>query len=174
MNLDNIGNPSFDSVEILEELYKNPSLDLEQIQFENSTEVQNYNNAITELFLEDTARINIRDPKFYDLLRTDQANQSRWFMPEQYVHYDIERWLWLQCNTEEERLRIVEELEQYQARDLYPLLRYMKYLVDTMRKHKIVWGVGRGSSVASYVLFKIGIHKIDSLRYNLDWREFLR
>ena len=95
-------------------------------------------------------------------------------MPEQYVHYDIERWLWLQCNTEEERLRIVEELEQYQARDLYPLLRYMKYLVDTMRKHKIVWGVGRGSSVASYVLYKIGIHKIDSLRYNLDWREFLR
>ena len=60
MNLDNIGNPSFDSVEILEELYKNPSLDLEQIQFENSTEVQNYNNAITELFLEDTARINIK------------------------------------------------------------------------------------------------------------------
>jgi len=54
------------------------------------------------------------------------------------------------------------------------LLRYMIYLVDFMREHTIVWGVGRGSSVASYVLYLIGVHKIDSIQYGLDWREFLR
>jgi DNA polymerase III alpha subunit len=43
-----------------------------------------------------------------------------------------------------------------------------------MRENKIVWGVGRGSSVASYVLYLIGIHKINSLKYNLDINEFLR
>jgi DNA polymerase III alpha subunit len=43
-----------------------------------------------------------------------------------------------------------------------------------MRKNKIVWGVGRGSSVASYVLFLIGIHKVNSLKYNLDIKEFLK
>jgi DNA polymerase III alpha subunit len=43
-----------------------------------------------------------------------------------------------------------------------------------MRKENIVWGVGRGSSVASYVLYLIGVHKIDSLYYNLDVEEFLR
>ena len=54
------------------------------------------------------------------------------------------------------------------------LLRYMIYLVDFMRKENIVWGVGRGSSVASYVLYLIGIHKVDSIQYGLDYKEFLR
>jgi DNA polymerase III alpha subunit len=51
---------------------------------------------------------------------------------------------------------------------------YLKYLVDTLRENKILWGVGRGSSVASYVLYLIGVHKIDSLKYNLDIAEFLK
>ena len=70
--------------------------------------------------------------------------------------------------------RCGEELLLYQERDLFNLLRYMKYLVDTMRKNNIVWGVGRGSSVASYVLYLIGIHRIDSIKYNLDINEFLK
>ena len=37
----------------------------------------------------------------------------------------------------------------------------MKYLVDTMRNNNIVWGVGRGSSVGSFVLYKIGINRIN-------------
>jgi DNA polymerase III alpha subunit len=41
-------------------------------------------------------------------------------------------------------------------------------------KQKIIWGVGRGSSVASYVLYKLGVHRINSLYYNLDATEFLR
>ena len=57
---------------------------------------------------------------------------------------------------------------------MYHLLRYMIYLVDFMRENNIVWGVGRGSSVASYVLYLIGVHRIDSIQYDLDWREFLR
>ena len=50
----------------------------------------------------------------------------------------------------------------------------MIYLVDYMRKNKIVWGVGRGSSVASYVLYLIGVNKIDSIKYKLECQEFLR
>jgi DNA polymerase III alpha subunit len=46
--------------------------------------------------------------------------------------------------------------------------------VETMRVNNIVWGVGRGSSVASYVLYLIGVHKIDSMYYDLDIEEFLR
>ena len=57
---------------------------------------------------------------------------------------------------------------------MYPLLQFLVYLVDFMRDNKIVWGVGRGSSVASYVLYAIGIHKINPIQYGLDWREFLR
>ena len=62
----------------------------------------------------------------------------------------------------------------YQERDLFDLLRYLKYLVDVMQENCIIWGVGRGSSVASYVLYLLGIHKIDSMFYDLDPHEFLR
>jgi len=62
----------------------------------------------------------------------------------------------------------------YQERDLFNLLRYLKYLVDVMQSNAIIWGVGRGSSVASFVLYKLGIHRINSLYYNLDIEEFLR
>jgi len=43
-----------------------------------------------------------------------------------------------------------------------------------LRKNNIVWGVGRGSSVASYVLFLLGVHKIDSMYYELSVDEFLK
>jgi DNA polymerase III alpha subunit len=62
----------------------------------------------------------------------------------------------------------------FQERDLFPLLQYLKYLVDTMRTNSIVWGVGRGSSVASFVLFLIGIHRVNSLFYGLEIEEFLK
>ena len=70
--------------------------------------------------------------------------------------------------------RVWEELDAFKERDMHNLLRYMIYLVDFMREHNIVWGVGRGSSVSSYVLYLIGIHKVDSIKYGLDINEFLR
>lgn len=104
----------------------------------------------------------------------DAAKQSMWLMPEMYKTFDIAKWVLEQCNGEAELQRTGEELLLYQEYELFDFLRYMKYLVDTMRKHNIVWGVGRGSSVASFVLFLIGIHKINSLYYELDIKEFLR
>jgi DNA polymerase III alpha subunit len=95
-------------------------------------------------------------------------------MPPEYQNLDIAQWVLEQCTTDSERQRVGEELLMYLDRNLFSLLQYMKYLVDTMRKHNIVWGVGRGSSVASYVLYLIGIHRIDSLYYDLDINEFLR
>ena len=103
----------------------------------------------------------------------DKANQSSWFIPEEYANMDIESYLVHVCPKENYQ-RLIEELQEYRARNLLPLLRTLKYLVDTFRTNNIVWGVGRGSSVASYVLFLIGVHKIDSIKYKLDWQEFLR
>lgn len=104
----------------------------------------------------------------------DTRLQSNWHMPDEYKNLDIAEWLLGQCSTDAELQRIGEELLLYLERDLFPLLRYLKYLVDTMRQHNIVWGVGRGSSVASYALYLIGVHRINSLYYDLDISEFLR
>ena len=57
---------------------------------------------------------------------------------------------------------------------MFDLLKYIVYLVDFMREHNIVWGVGRGSSVSSYVLYLIGVNKVDSCQFDLDYHEFMR
>ena len=86
---------------------------------------------------------------------------------------DIEGFLVDQCPKQNYQ-RLVDELVLFRQHNMIPLLRYLKYLVDTMRENNIVWGVGRGSSVASYVLYLIGVHKIDSIKYDLDIKEFLK
>jgi DNA polymerase III alpha subunit len=104
----------------------------------------------------------------------DRAQQSHWHMPKEYQELDIAKWLLDQCQTSNELQRVGQELLLYQERDLFPLLQYLKYLIDTLRQHGIVWGVGRGSSVASYVLYLLGVHKINSIRYELEIDEFLK
>jgi DNA polymerase III alpha subunit len=104
----------------------------------------------------------------------DHRNQNTWFMPEEYKQLDIAEHVLNLCHTDAELQRCGQELMMFQERNLFNLLRYLKYLVDLMTQHQLIWGVGRGSSVASFVLYKIGVHKIDSLYYDLDPAEFLR
>jgi DNA polymerase III alpha subunit len=104
----------------------------------------------------------------------DQQAQARWHMPEEYKQLDIAEYVLGLCTTEAELQRCGSELLLYQERNLFNLLRYLKYLVDVMIENKVIWGVGRGSSVASYVLYKLGVHRIDSIFYNLTPEEFLR
>jgi DNA polymerase III alpha subunit len=102
---------------------------------------------------------------------------KEFLIPEYYKQIDIEehlRGLVSNQGCEIAAARVETELALFKARNLYPVLQLMIYIVDTMRKHNIVWGVGRGSSVASYCLYLIGVHKIDSIKYNLDIREFLK
>ena len=102
------------------------------------------------------------------------AQQLMWHMPDEYKTLDIAAYILGLCSSESELQRCGEELLLYQERNLFSLLQYLKYLVDVMNVNNVIWGVGRGSSVASYVLYKLGVHRIDSLYYNLDCREFLR
>jgi DNA polymerase III alpha subunit len=104
----------------------------------------------------------------------DALKQREWHMPEQYKNMDIAEHVLGLCSTDAELQRAGHELMLYQERGLFDLLRYLTYLVDVMRKHQVIWGVGRGSSVASYVLYLLGVHRIDSMFYDLDVAEFLR
>ena len=100
--------------------------------------------------------------------------QSNWHMPSEYKSLDIAAYILGLCNNEAELQRCGAELLLFQEKDLFNLLRYLKYLVDVMTANHVIWGVGRGSSVASYVLYKLGVHRIDSMFYELDPTEFLR
>jgi DNA polymerase III alpha subunit len=104
----------------------------------------------------------------------DHQCQTHWFMPDEYKQLDIAEHVIRLCKTDAELQRVGKELLLYQERNLFNLLRYLKYLVDLMTENRLIWGVGRGSSVASYVLYLLGVHRIDSLYYDLDPEEFLR
>lgn len=132
------------------------------IQFEDLLELQNI------------PKIRVYEESSLDMTTFDNTNQNNWFMPKEYIEFDIAKYVLDLCQTDYELQRVGEELIKFQEREMFPLLCYCKYLVDTMRKHNVVWGVGRGSSVSSYVLFLIGIHRINSLHYDLSIDEFLK
>lgn len=104
----------------------------------------------------------------------DSLQQRNWHMPAEYQQLDIAEHVVAMCDTAEKLQRVAHELLLYQERGLFDLLRYLKYLVDVMQDNHVIWGVGRGSSVASYVLYLLGVHRIDSMYYDLDVSEFLR
>lgn len=162
---DKFGNPIFQEQDIFNMLYKGQLEYLDQIFAEPSTEVQ----ALFKNLGVSPKQVDLyEDQKFFD-----EANQLEWFMPKDYYPNLVEM-LYGMCDTQEQTDRVSEELTAFIEHGMMDLLFYLKYLVDTLRENNIVWGVGRGSSVASYVLYLIGVHKIDSIKYNLDWREFLR
>jgi hypothetical protein len=67
--------------------------------------------------------------------------QNNWYMPTEYYTMDIAQYILNLCKEDYELQRAGDELIKFQERDMFPLLRYCKYLVDTMRKNNIVWGV---------------------------------
>lgn len=172
MNYDQFGRAYTDTTELVEMLYHDPKLDLSRFFVIDPDE---YNKHVRRMFL-DYEKLKAYEPLDSNLTleQFDQATQEQWLMPLEYAEMDIANWLMDQCKTEAELQRIGHELLLYQARNAFNLLRYMKYMVDIFRKNNIVWGLGRGSSVASYALYLIGVHKIDSMYYDLDISEFLR
>lgn len=104
----------------------------------------------------------------------DSKRQHTWFIPDLYKSMDVFEYLLSKCSTQEQMERVAEEWILYSDRDLVSLLKLMIYLIQVFRDNGIVWGVGRGSSVSSYILYLIGVHKIDSMKYNLEISEFLK
>ena len=170
MRYDQYGQAYTDTKELCDLLHTNPNLDISRFQVEDSLE---YNRSVAELH----AELDFLD-SYHQITQTveefDSTLQKNWHMPQEYKVLDIAKYVLDLCQTDAELQRVGQELLLYQERDLFDLLRYLKYLVDTLRKNNVVWGVGRGSSVASYVLFLIGVHRIDSLYYDLNIDEFLK
>ena len=107
-------------------------------------------------------------------ISSDPDINSDFFMPQKYKDMDISKYLHQKCSTEIEHKRIDDELICFQEADNLDFLKYLVYLSDTMTYNNIVSGVGRGSSVSLYSLYLIGIHKVNSIKYNLDFLDFFK
>jgi len=172
INYDKFGQAYCTQEDLCDVLYKNPNQDISKFLLVQE-ETDLYNKSV-ERYFNQVPTINAYKMLDGDIEDFDNFNQSHWDMPNEYKELDICAWLLEQCNHDTELQRVGEELLLYQERDLFDLLKFLKYFIDTLRSNDIVWGVGRGSSVASFVLYLIGVHKINSIYYDLDISEFLR
>ena len=172
MKTDSLGIPRFSNQDLIDMIYSGHADKCHIVLCDPSDDVDKFNSAMKEQGMDPLQKyvpLDVEQKTF------DGVCQSEWFMPDEYKELDVVAHLYSLCEGDDEPFhRVNEELAEFQRRGMFDLLRYMIYLVDFMRENKIVWGVGRGSSVASYVLYLIGVHKINSIQYGLDWREFLR
>lgn len=144
--------------------------DIDAAIFEDIDPINIYNNWCKAYDVEDniTAKTEYTGDNF-----VEHCIQN-WNMPEEYKNYPIYDVCIRQCDTIEKKQRVSLEFDLYDERGMLPVLRFLAYMVDVCKANNIVLGVGRGSSVASYVLYLLGVHKIDSLKYGLDIKEFLK
>lgn len=168
MRVDTYGQQIYTEEDLCKLYYKNPTRTIRQALVDNPIEFSDI------LDLENVPVVTKYTSPSVSISAFDASLQSQWFMPEKYKTLDIAKYVLDLCTNDEELQRVGQELLMFQERDMFDLLRYLKYLVDTMRENNIVWGVGRGSSVASFVLFLIGVHRINSLFYDLSIDEFLK
>lgn len=166
MRTDQYGQIIYRENDLCDLLLKNPDINLSGVYVDDHIPNISDIAVIPKLYI--YKNIDLSVPEF------DLNKQNNWKMPENYKTMDIAQYVLDQCSNEAELQRAGEELLLFQEKNMFPLLQYLKYLVDTMRANNIVWGVGRGSSVASFVLFLLGVHKINSLYYDLHISEFFK
>jgi DNA polymerase III alpha subunit len=163
------GDVIFSEEDAIDLIYNNPDFDIGKLFFEDT---EKYSSALKELDL-DLPSINTA-PDREPLAEFDNKNINNWRMPEKYYQINVLQWLLERCQNDEEKLRVQMEYDLFEKKKFIRVLQFLIYFVDTLRANNIVWGVGRGSSVASFCLFLIGVHKINPMLYNLDITEFLR
>lgn len=168
MKTDRYGQIILSEQELCDLYLENPSLKIKQALTETIIE---FDEALELL---DTPLLQKHNETGMSIEEFDINNQNKYLLPKEYVDFDIAKYVLELCANDSELQRAGQELLMFQDRDMMSLLIYLKYLVDTMREHNIVWGVGRGSSVASFVLFLLGVHKINSLYYDLSLDDFFK
>lgn len=169
--IDEYGNTTFDLEGAIDLLMTGG--EVAGIQVIEKPEFQSFNQFCKEFdHPEDMVEFYVKPE--HDVKTWDAERQSRWFIPEPFASINTLDWLIERCSTDEQSLRVIEEWQIFNERNMDDVLRFLIYMVDHFRNNEILWGVGRGSSVSSYCLYLIGVHRIDSIRFGLDYREFLK
>ena len=163
------GDVIFSEEDVINLLYTDPDFDISKLYFDS---IDKYSDSLKELGIDlPVIQTAPRRPK-PDVF--DKENCDNWHMPDKYYQINVLQWLLDKCQNDEEKMRVQMEYDLFEKKKFIRVLQFLIYFIDTLRANNIVWGVGRGSSVASFCLFLIGVHKINPLLYNLDITEFLR
>ncbi len=145
----------------------------QQIRINIETEeTAKFNLAVSE---ENRLNLNTGEPIRFDF---------SWQIPELYKTLDIDKYmsdvyiqrvdpLYTPEQFNQSTERFIAEMQEFARRGMLDVLRTIIYVIDEMKKTGQVWGVGRGSSCASYVLFLLDLHVVDPIRFNIALEEFM-
>lgn len=169
VTIDRVGRPTITGNDLFEIIYAGKDTNVTAPATAN--DIRHYSELTNKYGI--PTSVKFVDTSLDDIKYVDQC-VSKWPMPQEYYDIDLPEYFVSKITTDEQALRVGEELELYEKYNMCTVLKFMIYMVDTMRKNGIVWGVGRGSSICSYCLYLIGLHKIDSIKFNLDIKDFLK
>ena len=174
MNTNEYGQVHFDTDEVLSMLYSEQLID--ECMLSDTNELHAHKTHAGDFEIAD---LHIDQMPTISAVDYHANKSSQWQMPDEYKTLDIEKLLMQKLvtkglDTPQYKQRVSEELEEYSNRNMTNALRFLHYLINTCTEHDIVTGIGRGSSVSSLVLHLLDVHYIDPLKYNLNYKEFLR
>lgn len=164
--IDKNGNVVYFSNALLELLY-NGDIPSDILYPENDIDIELFNKYSYESF----DNVSYSLPKS---LKTIEERKNNWFYPEFYDKINLKDYFLNLCKNDEEKNRVLLELNMFEERDMNKFLRFCIYFSDMIKKYNWVVGVGRGSSVASFCLHLLKIHLVNPLKYNIDIKEFLK
>ena len=160
---DEVGNCFLKSEAIMELMYQDKDLSNYNFIVDEQnldTKLYNSNSFDKKLSNADYKPVNIKE------------RRNQWFYPNDEL--DLLAFFAKMCKTDEERVRVENELHHFKEKDLEKFLRFCIYLAVVLKQEGIVHGVGRGSSCACFLLYLLGINKVNPLLYGLEIEEFLK
>lgn len=151
----------------------------------------NTENIFTTEMTDDIKQFNslVSDKNKIKIKETVKSLDFSWNIPDEFKDINVKEYVLEKFSEECHKLnvnidnnpdfikkrlnRIVIELKLFEEKKALPVIKTLIYIINILESNEIVWGVGRGSSVSSYVLYLIGIHDIDSVEYDIDIADFL-
>jgi DNA polymerase III alpha subunit len=105
---------------------------------------------------------------------------QQYILPARFLNLDLRQHVLEKYNEhlngaspkEIELHRIDAELEEISNRNIENLFKTIIFVVESFRRQGIVFGVGRGSSCACFILFLIGLNLVNPMVYNIPLDEF--
>ncbi len=73
--------------------------------------------------------------------------------------------------TDQEHQRIEREFQFFEETNNILQLKKLIHLIESFKEKNIIWGVGRGSSCASYIMYLLEVHDVDPLKHDIPFEE---
>lgn len=102
-----------------------------------------------------------------------------WTIPKKYLELNItelciDALAEKRLDDDEYIERLSWELNKMEEKNMHQFVRCLLYVIHQFEEKDVLWGVGRGSSCASLIMYLLGINKVDPVKYGIPAEEFFK